>query len=194
MAAFVGGFPQASIFTSCGLLGVSSGLKLLETTSKMPAFCRSEKRTWLKVDCSAVVFGSAVVGLKSATAMRTRSTPWVTTPWNLSFWENAEGETKNTNNAIAIAMPCNEHCHLKPVILSPSFRRRAFRNTSGWCAASRLLNEISRKSQDSPLKMDAFREVLRPKDGLRITDVEIFRGAKRDLGLPINILISQQWI
>jgi hypothetical protein len=57
-----------------------------------------------------------------------------------------------------------------------------------------LLRETSLRSLEGALQPEIFREVLRPKDGLRMTDVGIFRGAKRDLGLPINIFISQKWI
>jgi TolB protein len=55
------------------------------------------------------------------------------------------------------------------VILSLSFGRRTSRNTSGWSALSRLLNEVSPKTQESAFATDESSEVLRPKEGLRMT-------------------------
>src|ERR1700745_1742129 len=59
---------------------------------------------------------------------------------------------------------------LNSVILSPSFGRRPSRDVSDALASSRLLTQnLGPKSQDAATKSDIFREVLRPKEGLRMT-------------------------
>src|SRR5207302_2047749 len=58
----------------------------------------------------------------------------------------------------------------KPVILSPSFGRRTSRNASGVFALSRLLTQnIWPKSQEETTECETSRQVLRPKEGLRMT-------------------------
>src|ERR1700746_3713422 len=106
--------------------------------------------------------------------MRTRSTPWVTTPWNLSCWGKESGD-KSTNRTES-----NRPCCLKPVILSPAFGRRISRDASYFLAASGLFGRgFLVKSRDRAIKSDTFREILRPKDGHRMTGFGDLKGAGR---------------
>src|SRR5215813_1125527 len=60
---------------------------------------------------------------------------------------------------------------LKSVILSPSFGRRTSRDVSDAFVLFWLFGQESwAKSRDAATKFETFREVLRPKEGLRMTD------------------------
>src|SRR3954469_25994227 len=74
------------------------------------------------------------------------------------------------------------------VILSPSFGRRTSRNISGWSAPSRLLNEVSRKSQDIASTNDGFSEVLRPKEALRMTGLR-WQSSFQRIGIAIALFV-----
>src|SRR5436305_620599 len=76
----------------------------------------------------------------------------------------------------------------KPVILSPSFGRRTSRDVSVLSAPSGLLHEVSCKGHDAASTYESSRQVLRPKEGLRM---RMLIRVLRSLGLfPTNLDLS----
>src|SRR5690348_12738637 len=62
----------------------------------------------------------------------------------------------------------------KPLILSPSFGRRISRNVSALITFSRLFDRplTSPKSLERATNFETSREILRPKEGLRMTGIK----------------------